>query len=252
MRQGVCAVLLAAVAGGYLLRRQGMRWGATEQEVHKALPGDEILPDPMVETTHAITISASSEEVWPWLVQMGYYRAGWYTDPSWRDRPADAYLKSLRRKEAEESGMGDREAPSAEKIIPEFQGLKVGDTILDGPPGTAFFTVHLVEPNRALVLYSDSHLRYLVPRSIRDNPRYGVYGEFSWAFVLEEEGERKTRLILRTRANYGPRLYRAITSPFILGGGEALTARKMLYGIRRRAECGAQGAGAWREWDANG
>lgn len=228
-----------------------MRWGATEEEVHMALPGDEVLPHPLVETTHAITISAPAGEVWPWLVQMGYYRAGWYTDPSWWDRPADEYLKALRRKEAEESGMGDREAPSAERVIPEFQDLKVGDTILDGPPGTAFFTVRLVETNRALVLYSDSHLRYLVPGSIRDNPRYGVYGEFSWAFVLEEEGESKTRLILRTRANYGPRLYRAITLPFILGGGEALTARKMLYGIRRRAEGGGQGAGARRDPDAD-
>ena len=119
----LCAGLLAAMAGGYLLRRQGMRWGATDEEVHKSLPGDEVVAHPMVETTHGLTLRASASEVWPWLVQMGYYRAGWYTDPSWWDKPVDEYLKSLARKEAEESGVGHREAPSAESIVPEFQAL---------------------------------------------------------------------------------------------------------------------------------
>lgn len=237
MKYKLCAgLLLGAMAGGYLLRRQGLRWGATDEEVHKPLPGDELIAHPMVQTTHAITVSAPSGEVWPWLVQMGYYRAGWYTDPSWWDRPADEYLKSLRREEAEESGVGDREAPSADRIVPEYQDLKEGDTILDGPPGTAFFKVRLIEPNRALVLYTDSHLRFAVPRSIRENPKYGIFGEFSWAFVLKERGDRDTRLLLRTRANYGPRLYRAL-----ILAGEVLIARKMLYGIKRRAETPAAG-----------
>lgn len=69
-----------------------------------------------------------------------------------------------------------------------------------------------------------------------DRPTYGIYGEFSWAFVLEETGERNTRLIVRTRASYGPRLYRALTMPFVLVGGEFLTTRKMVYGIKRRVE----------------
>jgi hypothetical protein len=76
----------------------------------------------------------------------------------------------------------------------------------------------------------------MVPRSIRENPRYGIYGEFSWVFVLEEKGKRHTRLIVRTRANYGPRLYRTLTMPLVLVGGEFFTTRKMLYGIRRRVE----------------
>jgi len=89
-------------------------------------------------------------------------------------------------------------------------------------------------------LYSDSHLRFMVPKSIRENPRYGIYGEFSWAFVLEERAGRVTRLIVRTRANYGPRLYRAITMPLVLVGGEFFTTRKMLLGIRRRVEGAGQ------------
>jgi hypothetical protein len=235
-----CTILLAAIAGAYLLRRQGLRWGATDEEVHKPLPGDEIVSHPMIETTHALTVRAGASEVWPWLVQVGYYRAGWYTDPSWWDRPVDEYLKSLSRKEAEESGVGHREAPSAESIVPEFQDLEEGDTGLDGPPGTVYFTVRLLQPKRALVFYSDSHARYLVPKSIRENPRYGIHGEFSWAFVLERQGEGVTRLILRTRAKYAPRLYRALTLPLILVGGEIFTARKMLYGIKRRVEDAGQ------------
>ena len=224
------------LVGGHLLRREGLRWGATDEEVHKPLRGDEVVPHPMLETTHAVTIEASAQEIWPWLVQMGHYRAGFYADPSWWDRYSDKYLRSLSRKEAEESGVGHRQAPSAERIIPEFQDLRAGDTILDGPPGTVFFTVRELQPHGALILYSDSHLRYMVPRTIRENPRYGIYGEFSWTFVLEEGGERSTRLILRTRANYGPRLYRALTLPLILVGGEYFTTRKMLHGIKRRAE----------------
>lgn len=243
MRNGLCAWLLTVAVGGYLLRREGLRWGATDKEVHEPLPGDEAVPHPRLETTHAITIRATAAEIWPWLVQMGHYRAGFYADPSWWDKYSDRYLMSLSRKEAEESGYGFREVPSEERIIPEYQNLAEGDTILDGPPGSAFFTVRRMEPNRAFVLYSDTHLRFMVPRSIRDNPRYGIYGEFAWAFVLEEKGERKTRLIVRTRANWGPPLYRAFTMPFVLVGGEFFTTRKMLYGIKRRVEGTGQGTG---------
>ena len=175
---------------------------------------------------------------------MGHYRAGFYADPSWWDKYSDKYLRSLSQKEAEESGYGFREVPSDERIIPEFQDLKEGDTVLDGPPGSAFFTVSLMEEGRALVLYSDSHLRLMVPRSIRENPGYGIRGEFSWAFVLEEKGENSTRLVLRTRANYAPRLYRVLTLPLILVGGEIFTARKMLYGIKRRVESTGVGEGS--------
>src|SRR5215204_5439579 len=166
-------VLVAAVAGWYLLRRQGLRWGATAEEVHKPLPGDEVLPHPMLETTHAVTIDASAEEIWPWLVQMGHYRAGFYADPSWWDKYSDKYLRSLGRKEAPESGYGFREVPSDERIIPEFQDLKEGDTILDGPPGTAFFTVRLMEPNRTLVLYSAHQVQAEGERECSASTRWG-------------------------------------------------------------------------------
>ncbi len=58
--------LLAAASGAYLLRRLGRRWGANDDEVHRPMSGDELIPHPMVETTHAITVQANASEVWPW------------------------------------------------------------------------------------------------------------------------------------------------------------------------------------------
>jgi len=81
------------MAAGYFLCRQGLHWGATDEEVQKPLPGDEVVPHPMLETTHAASIDAPAEEIWPRHVQMGYYRAGWYIDPLWWDKPTDEYLK---------------------------------------------------------------------------------------------------------------------------------------------------------------
>ena len=71
MRNKLCVGLLAAASAAYLLRRQGKRWGATEDEVHRSLPGDDLVPHPMLETTHAITIHAPPAALWPWLVPVG-------------------------------------------------------------------------------------------------------------------------------------------------------------------------------------
>ena len=81
------AAAVAAEALGYLAWRPRMlRWGATEEEAAEPLPGDEITPHPRVRSTRAITIEAPPEEVWPWIVQMGMGRAGFYTH-EWVERP---------------------------------------------------------------------------------------------------------------------------------------------------------------------
>lgn len=72
-----------------------------------------------------------------------------------------------------------------------------------------------LEPQRELALYSTTHLLFLAPASLRNNPRIGLYGEFSWVFLLDEVGEGVTRLIVRTRTSYGPRLYRMPTVPLL-------------------------------------
>ena len=104
-----------------------------------------------------------------------------------------------------------------------------------GPPGTASFTVAKMEPERVLALFSTTHLPFMAPASVRNNPRVELYGRFSWVFVLDEKEEGMTRLIVRSRTSYGPRLFRMLTLPLLLPA-DFLMARMMLGGIRQRAE----------------
>ena len=154
-------------------------------------------------------------------MQMGYHRAGWYTDSwySWVDK----FLFRIER------------PPSAGHILPQFQHLEVGDTVPDGPPGTTFFTVAALEPQQALVLYSTTHLVALVPRSLRNNPQLGFYGDFSWSFILDEGDESTTRLILRTRARGGPHLFMTLNN-LLLPPADFLIVRLMLRAIKQRVE----------------
>jgi hypothetical protein len=222
MKNKLCLGLLAVVSGAHLLRHLGMRWGATDNEVHHSLPGDELVPHPMLETTHAISIKASRADIWPWLVQMGYDRGWWYTDALWYQW-VDKYIWHTSH------------AASPDQIIPELQHLAVGDTVPDGPPGTAFFEVATLEPEHILALFSTTHIPFIAPASLRKNPKVGLHGEFSWVFVLDEKGERMTRLIVRTRASYGPKMFRILTRP-MLYPADFLMARMMLQTIKQRVE----------------
>jgi hypothetical protein len=118
----------AAVLVAYRLVAQPWqhRWGATDEEVAAALPGDELIPD-ADSTTRAITIAAPPERVWPWLVQLGYGRAGWYSY-DWIDNDG---------------------RPSADRVVPELQDLGVGDQILMIPGMGP--RVRAIEPNRHLL-----------------------------------------------------------------------------------------------------
>lgn len=141
-KRNVGAVLLTAAAGAELgLIHLGQTYGSTPEERRITLPGDDIVPHPQVVTNHAITIDAPPEAVWPWFVQMGWHRAGWYT-ARWVDRllfPANW--------------------PSANRIIPGLQEIHLGDFIPDGAPKTKCgFIVERLEPQRALALHSTSHL----------------------------------------------------------------------------------------------
>lgn len=119
---------IVAVSGVYRLWIQPWqhRWGATDDEVRRAMPGDYLILDAAT-TTRAISIKAPTEEVWPWLVQLGYGRGGWYSY-DWIDNDGQ---------------------PSADHIIPELQQLQVGDQILMLPDMGP--RVREVGPNRYLV-----------------------------------------------------------------------------------------------------
>ncbi len=99
-----------------------------------SIPGDRIVPDPLIELAYTIEIEAEPAAVWPWIVQVGYHRAGWYID-RWWDRIEQQYFWPL-LVPAPDRGTWQ---PPADRILPQYQGLKVGDRIPDGPPGTAYY-----------------------------------------------------------------------------------------------------------------
>jgi hypothetical protein len=127
------AAAAAAVLGYLGWRPRMLRWGATEEEAAEPLPGDERTPHPRVQSTRAITIDAPPEQVWPWIVQMGMGRAGFYTH-EWVERPLGGYYA---------------EGHSATHIHPEFQDLKVGDLVDYG--GGNLVPVREIEPFKHLV-----------------------------------------------------------------------------------------------------
>src|SRR4051794_33425209 len=103
VRQGhpvSCAVtpagwLLAGWLIGAAVRRVGVRTGVSDAEAYSPLPGDDLIPHPRVEWTRGITVHADPEQAWPWLVQMGYGRGGWYT-PEWVDLLANRWVFGVR------------------------------------------------------------------------------------------------------------------------------------------------------------
>ncbi len=165
-----------------------------------------------VVTDHAVTIQAPPTAIWPWLVQMGWGRAGWYP-ARWVDR---AFLPA--------------HGPAADRINPEWQGLAVGDWVPDGAPETECgCVVRSLEPEHNLVLHSTEHL----PPQFRD--RFGAWIDWSWAFVLRDIGGGRTRFHFRTRARLGPS-WLAAAYWVILVPADFVMARQMLSGVRRRVE----------------
>ncbi len=223
-----------------LIRRSKMTgrrlaWRATGVECAMPLPGDDLVAHPLFQTTHAITIDAPPQQVWPWLVQIGQGRAGFYSDSRIWDRCVDWYYRLLSR-EQDGTATVHYDVAADDRVVAAWQQPIVGDRIVDGPPGTAFYVVRHVEPGKAFVYFTDTHLRYLLPRRLRDNSRLGVFGEISGSLLLTEPEAGKTRLVRRMRLACGPWWFRVIAMPVVLGWGETITAHNFLRGVKRRAE----------------
>jgi hypothetical protein len=139
---------------------------ATAVERHRPLPADGMVPDPLFTSTHAITVDAPPEQVWPWIAQMGAGRAGWY---SW-------------------DAIDNGGAPSATRVVPEFQAVGPGDVMPAAPGSTDAFVIVRADPPRDLILTApDGHGGYAV----------------AWEHVLEPLEGGRTRLIARARASAG-------------------------------------------------
>ena len=191
--------------------------------------GDHVVADPIIELTYGIDIDADPSGIWPWLVQVGYHRAGWYID-RWWDRIEQQYFWPL-LVPADDRGTWQ---PPANEILPEYQDLRVGDRIPDGPPGTAYYEVVMLEPRRALVLSATTHFKYMAPRFLRGT-RLQPQGVWSWAFLLEQTSESTTRMTSRWRGTGEPRLYLSLIKPAIWLV-DRFQQREVLKGVKRRAE----------------
>ena len=209
---GVGAVGAAATAA-YLLwfRPWHLRWGATTAETKRALPGDKFISNPKQTATRAITIETSVDEVWPWLVQIGQGRGGFYSYDT---------LENL---------IGC-DIHNAERILPEFQQLAVGDKVRLGKEGYPFYTVAAVEPKKYLLLRGG------------DPEEESPSVEDFWLFFLDKIGPNRTRLIARNQRDYEPGVANFIIWQVITEPLHFLMEQKMLRGIKQRAEAGQEQA----------
>ncbi|MEU8233130.1 SRPBCC family protein [Actinoplanes sp. NPDC048967] len=191
------AALLAAVAYGPPARRWYLTFGATPEEVAAAMPGDELLAGTDLVSTRAVTIDAPPDAVWPWLVQMGSHRGGAYTYD---------WIENL-------FGL---DMHSADRILPQFQQLTVGDVLPLGADGPDM-RVEICDAPRTLAFRSAD-------------------GTWVWIFGLSAH-RGGTRLVSRNRiAVPTASPVRRLVSRVVLEPGSLIMERKMLNGIRDRAE----------------
>ena len=186
----MAAAATVAVVYAFLMRPRLMRWGASEEEVTGPYPGAELVPEGNRAATMAVTIGAPPDQVWPWLVQLGGDRGGWY---SW-DR------------------LDNRGRPSAREIHPEWQDLALGDYVKyatrNGPVNA--WQVAALEPGRFLGLHglSDLRGRPLDPQQ----PRPSAYTEGLWGFLLTELPGGRTRLVISGYQVARPRWVESFTN----------------------------------------
>ncbi len=203
----VAAITLAA-AYRFGLRSRQLAWGATASEPGKPLPGDDLLPRADLSATRAITIAAPASGVWPWIAQIGQGRGGFYTY-DWLENLVGCDIRS------------------ASRIVPEWQHPEAGDPFRLHPD--IALTVATVEPGRVLVA-----------RGAVDTGGGPPPYDFTWCFAVEEQPDGRTRLIVRERYLYVRPGAAALVEPVSIVS--FLMTRKMLEGIKIRAEEGARGS----------
>ena len=195
---------LAASAYPLFFRRRCLTWGARPDEVARKLPGDDLLADAGIVSTRAITIGAPPAAIWPWLVQMGSGRGGVYTY-DWIENLFGLHMHSTRQ------------------ILPQFQDVTVGDEFPLGP-GRPAMQVVVCDPERTFtVRFAD--------------------GNWVWIFALFAE-DGQTRLISRNRIAAAGTPPARLFYSLVMEPGSLIMERKMLLGIKQRAEDLARGQAA--------
>ena len=203
-RSAAGATALGGTAAAYVLlaRPRQLRWGTTGQEADAPLPGDDLIASPDLMATRAITVRAQADQVWPWIAQLGQGRGGFYSYD---------FLENI---------VGC-DIHSADRLVPQWQDVEVGDQVRLAPE--AGLAVAFLERGRSLVL------RGGVPMGNTAPPF-----DFTWAFVLRDEPDGTTRLLVRERYAYTRRWARLLVEP--AAAVSFVMTQKMLRGIRNRAE----------------
>jgi hypothetical protein len=192
-------ILVSIVLVTYFLlaRPYQLHWGATGEEVKQPMPGDELNLKPTFLATRAITSDGKPEEVWPWLVQMGYKRVGFYGYDIFENLGSPGGIAS------------------AQSILPESQGFKVGDEVPISPAGGLVF--YAIESNRYLIWSGDKG-----------------WGGFTWALYPLDSNH--TRLISRVRWSYSWNRPGQLAFDLFTEFSDHLAVRKILQGIKGRVE----------------
>lgn len=216
------AVAIAAAYGRFV-RPKLMSWGATDEEVNGSYPGAELVPQGQRGATMAVTIDAPPDQVWPWLVQLGGDRGGWY---SW-------------------DGLDNAGRPSARRVHREWQDLELGDRVKYrtrryGPVDA--WDVAALEPNRFLGLHGLSDLR---GRPIDSGqPRPPFYTEGLWGFLLKELPGGRTRLVIGGYQTTSPRWLGRFTDYWLYPVVVWIMQARMMAVLKRSIERTASSATA--------
>ncbi len=210
-RVGTLAGIGAAYHG--VVRPRLLSWGATPEEVKRTLPGDEIPAGKPMRSTMAITVDASPEVVWPWIIQQGWQRGGFYSyNPIEIAFGADLH--------------------NAEGIVLEWQDLAVGDRVRMSHPrldsALPETRVATLEPSRTLVL------EILPPQRVGGSTPAGA-----WSFILDPVGEDRTRVLARLQL-YVPKLWGKAFFYLLMEPVHFVMQRGGLRGIKHRAEWHSQ------------
>jgi hypothetical protein len=206
-------ILTLTVLYWFPIRWWMSRWGATPSDLERVMAGDGLLTDATFSYTIVVNVNAPPEDIWPWLVQLGYHRGGLYSY-DWLDRL-----------------FGYLDRPSANRILPEFQHIAVGDEIPLGRGPS--WPIAAIEPCRALVL---------------DMRKMGGF-DWVWQFGLYTVDEKQTRLVSRSRVR--PYTVSARLFTYVIEPAGFLMTRRMLLGLKQRAET-LQGRASTRAGDARG
>ncbi len=206
---GTLLVIVILVATFALLRPWTPTWGATEAEVARTLPGDELVERAPGDMTHGVTIDAPPEEVWPWIAQIGDARGGFYSY-TFIENPLQKLVG------------GEAVYHNANRILPQFQNPQPGEgLIMDS------LKVHAVEPGK-----------WLLASQISEEGKVG----WVWVWHVEPVGANQTRLLVRSAMRLFPEASNPVVST-VTDLGAFVMERRMIEGLKLRAEGGTEPAG---------